>query len=255
MMNPTQFITSTSKYSITPELVHSLKLVEDETTHTTYAQMLGGCVDTASDGLFWAFQSIINTSGEYSMQDNRGPAKFIKEKLLKTEAAEKLSQFATEIKQSKIKLNEFVDELTNNKMISVVGLYALCLVHKVSITYIFNNVYIIMNQSENTNILNNACIIRTGDKFTTHIPTDINNINDINLTDIYDKYFCIDDISKPIKPITAYTAVELRDICIKLELPQTVTINDKIKSLTKLIVYNNIKQYMIESYFIAAKLN
>ena len=252
MMNPMQFITNTSKYSIAPELVHSLNLVEDETKHTTYAQMLGGCVDIASDGLFWAFQSIINTSGDYDTQDSRGPAKFIKEKLLKTEAAEKLSQFATEIKQSKIKLNTFVDELTNNKMISVVGLYALCLVHNISITYIFNNVYIIMNQLENTEILNNACIIRKNDKFNIHIHTDK---NDINLTDIYNNYFCIDDINKPLKPIASYTTVELRDICIKLEIPHNVTINDKSKPLTKLILYTNIKQHMIESYFIAAKLN
>ena len=256
MMNPMQFIASTSKYNITSELVHGLKLTEDETTHTTYAQMLGGCVDTTSDGLFWAFQSIISSSGEYSMQTNRGPAKFIKEKLLKTEAAEKLSLFDTEIKNSKIKLSEFIDELTNNKMISVVGLYALCLVHKISVTYVFNNVYIIINKSEKTDALNNTCIIRKDDKFTTHIPSDKHSDTcDINIKDIYDKYFCIDDISKPIKPITSYTVLDLKDICIKLDIPHTVTINDKIKPLTKLILYNNIKQYMIESYFIAAKLN
>ena len=253
MMNPDQFISNTKRYNITTELVNSLKLTEDETKHTTYAQMLGGCVDTTSDGMFWAFQKIINNSDEYCMQENRGPAKFIKEKLLKTEAAEKLSQFASEIKQSKIKLNDFVDELTNNKMISVIGLYALCLVHKISITYIFNNVYIFINKLEHTDPLTNGCIIRKNDNFTIHANNDKHN--GIILNDIYEKFFCIEDINKPIKPIASYTAVELMDICIKLDLPHTSNINDKIKPLTKVILYNNIKQYMIENHFMTAKLN
>lgn len=253
MMNPDQFISITKKYNITNDLVNSLKLTEDETKHTTYAQMLGGCVDTTNDGMFWAFQNIINNSDEYSMQDNRGPSKFIKEKLLKTQAAEKLSQFASEIKQSKIKLNDFVNELTNNKMISVIGLYALCLVHKISITYIFNNVYIVMNKLEHTDPLNNACIIRKNDNFTIHVNNDKHN--GIILNDIYEKFFCIEDINKPIKPIASYTAVELMDICIRLDLPNTSNINDKIKPLTKPVLYDNIKQYMIKNYFMTAKLN
>ena len=252
-MNPDQFINNTSKYNITTNLVTSLKLTEDETKHTTYAQMLGGCVDTSRDEMFWAFQKIINNSDEYSMQDNRGPSKFIKEKLLKTEAAEKLSYFSSEIKQSKIKLNEFVDELTNNKMISVVGLYALCIVHKISITYIFNNVYIVINKLENTDPLNNACIIRKNDNFIIHLNTGTRD--EIFLINIYEKCFCIEDISKPIKPIASYTVLELREICSQIGIPHTANINDKIKPLTKLILYTNIKQYMIENYFITAKLN
>ena len=255
MMNPDQFISNTKRYNITTELVNSLKLTEDETKHTTYAQMLGGCVDTTSDGMFWAFQKIINNSDEYCMQENRGPAKFIKEKLLKTEAAEKLSQFASEIKQSKIKLNDFVDELTNNKMISVIGLYALCLVHKISITYIFNNVYIVMNKLENTDPLTNPYIIRTNDKFDVHMNTNTNDLT--SLHDIYEKFFCIEDINKPIKPIASYTAVELREIYYRLNIPHNADINDKIKikPLIKSVIYNTIKQYMIENYFMTAKLN
>ena len=110
-----------------------------------------------------------------------------------------------------------------------------------------------MNKLEHTDPLTNGCIIRKNDNFTIHANNDKHN--GIILNDIYEKFFCIEDINKPIKPIASYTAVELMDICIRLDLPHTSNINDKIKPLTKPVLYDNIKQYMIKNYFMTAKLN
>ncbi|NBW04204.1 MAG: hypothetical protein EBR87_10955, partial [Cytophagia bacterium] len=66
---------------------------------------------------------------------------FALEKAFKISSVEKLRGMKTQIKELKLKINEVEDELVNKEQISIKGLHVLCLVHNVSITYIYGKQY------------------------------------------------------------------------------------------------------------------
>jgi hypothetical protein len=186
------------------------------------------------DKLFWCFFIILNGYEEYEMNHSNS---FSLEKQIKIETVEKLKSIKEKLKELKLKRTELEDELVNKQVISLKGLSALCLVHGVSITYIFGRKYCELNpdQAKKGIIIQNE---KKEDslKWTT-------NENENNNTDFLMKmredYWFIENIQKPLKAASAYTLPELQDICKKLQIG---TMNDKAKAKTKTKLYEEILQ-------------
>ena len=190
------------------------------------------------DKLFWCFFIILKGYDEYEMNHSNS---FSVEKQLKIETVEKLKGIKEKLKELKLKRTELEDELVNKQMISLKGLCALCLVHNVSITYVFGRKFceisgqaadakkgiIIQNEKKEDSI-----------KWTSN---ELNNNNDF-ITKLHEDYWLIENIQKPLKAPSAYTLTDLQTICKKLLIETHVQVNDKRKAKNKTPLYEEILQ-------------
>lgn len=195
------------------------------------------------DKLFWCFYIILNGQSKYELIKT---SSFKEEKDFKIKSTEEINKVKEQLKLYKLKINEIKNELSNEKKITVKGLYALCILYKINIMFVNinkgiyyncfgdNTLEINDNKSENENItfFNLPYII-------------IENINKIfilnnsneNLNLYKNKYYCIENISKPVKAISNYALVEIQELCNKLNIP--IKSNDN-KKINKKELYNCI---------------
>ena len=95
------------------------------------------------DKLFWCFFIILQGYEEYEMNHSNS---FSLEKKIKIETVEKLKSIKEKLKELKLKRTELEDNLVNCNTISIKGLCALCLVHNISITYVYGRKYYEINK-------------------------------------------------------------------------------------------------------------
>ena len=157
------------------------------------------------DKLFWCFYVLLNGFTEYEMHHT---GHFALEKAFKISSVEKLRGMKTQIKELKLKINEVEDELVNKEQISIKGLHVLCLVHNVSITYIYGKQYCEFFYGDTI-----KGIIQRNEKKEHSLLYE-----DTLLETIKQTHWFIENVQKPLKAPTAYTVKELQDICEKLEI-------------------------------------
>ena len=197
------------------------------------------------DKLFWCFFIILKGYDEYEI--NRSNS-FSLEKQIKIEAVEKLKSIKEQLKDLKLKRTEIEDELVNKQMITMKGLCALCLVHNVSITYVFGRKYCEIAPLATTTTTNNnnnkKGIIIQNEKKEDSLKWTSNELNDSNdfLTKLREEYWLIENIQKPLKAPSAYTLPELQTICQKLLIETQCPEKEKAKTKTKL--YEEILQHL-----------
>ena len=177
------------------------------------------------DKLFWCFYIFLYGFAEYQLAKT---SIFKIEKDIKLSSATKLINVKNIIKENKLKMSELQDELTQQDIISVKGLYALCIIHNINILYIKNRTYYdIKVCDKQINV-----IINTNNEI--YIP---DNINEIKITEYKNSYWKIENISKPLKSISSYSLVELQNICASFNIP--------IKTLNK----NILNAFLYSSLF------
>jgi hypothetical protein len=192
------------------------------------------------DKLFWCFYIILNGYEEYEM--NRSSS-FSIEKQIKIETVEKLKSIKEKLKELKLKRTELEDELVNKPTISIKGLYALCLVHNVSITYIYGRKYCVIAPDEQGQAEQGQAkrgIIIQNEKKEDSLRW-INDDDDF-LTKIKQDYWHIENVQKPLKAPSAYTLYELQEIANKLQISTHVQVNEKSKAKVKTALYEEILQ-------------
>jgi len=174
------------------------------------------------DTLFWCFFIILKGEQEYDLNHS-----FKREKEFKIESIEKLRMIKSELKAVKLRLNELEDELLNEKKITIKSLIALCLLYKINIMYIWKNKYIEMinNADEKINVIIN-------EKNVNEILKDISIVK-INYYRV--NYWCIENISKPLKAIASYTRDELITIIEKLQIKDISAKKTKKEMYEKII--------------------
>ena len=184
-------------------------------------------VDNSKDALFWNFYIILYGEHEYELNNS-----FKKEKEFKIECVEKLRFLKSELKAMKLRLNEIEDELVNQKKITKKGLVALCLLYKVNIFYVWNRKYFeIINDATKEVYVINDDTNKNG-----------NNAKIIELTlqqieDYREKYWCIENIEKPLKAMTSYSKDELMAIIVKLDA-KDITLKNTKKDMYQRILEN-----------------
>jgi hypothetical protein len=185
------------------------------------------------DTLFWSFYIILNGFDEYELHNSDH---FATEKQFKIATVEKMREMKDALKEAKLKRNEIEDELVNQPMITLKGLHALCLVHNVSITYIYGRMYCEFLYATDTST--SGVIIKTNKN---------KNVNSVKydsteeyMTSIRNTFWKIENIQKPLGTASAYSVKELQDICNKLEIP--IVVADTGKNKLKTALYEDILQ-------------
>ena len=193
----------------------------------------GGFTPHNKDKLFWCFYIMVYGYEEYEI--NRTNA-FSVEKRLKIEAVEQLKTIKEKLKELKLKRTELENELVHQPTISIKGLYALCLLHDVSITYVYGRKYYEINATKDV-------VSKKGIIIDDSLRWRDNNGDLLFYKKIQEEYWCIENFQKPLKAASAYTLKELQDISIKLQIDIN-TDGEKPKNKTKPKLYQEILQYI-----------
>jgi hypothetical protein len=196
------------------------------------------------DKLFWCFYIILNGQSKYELIKT---SSFKEEKEFKIKSVENINNIKEQLKSYKLKLNEIKNELSNEKKITIKGLFALCILYKINIMYVNMNKGIYYNCfGNNINVDEITDSIENNNIKLFNLPfIIIENINKIfilnssneNVNIYKNKYYYIENISKPVKAISNYTISEIQDLCNKLNIPIKTTDNKKIN---KQDLYNSI---------------
>lgn len=191
------------------------------------------------DRLFWCFFIILKGYEEYQMC---GTNSFSVQNSIKIEVVEKLKTIKDKLKELKLKRTELEDELVNKAFITVKGLTALCLIHNISITYIFGRKFCEINPQPD--ITKKHIIIQNHKKEDSLRLSDHDAEESAFLEQIHDEYWFIENIQKPLNAPSAYSVKELQEICERLQIDTFTTANEsqtqKQKPKTKKQLYEEI---------------
>lgn len=179
------------------------------------------------DKLFWCFFIMLKGEDEYNYS-HKGSFKI--EKDLKIQSIEKMKEYSPQLKLHKIKYLDLENELLNEKCISIVGLYALCLVYDISVIYVKGKTYYEINNN-NTEI---KYIIEKKGIDDTCITLDVKSQT---VEQIRSDMYKIENITKPLKSVSGYKVDELKEICKKLEIP---VVDEHGKNIKKTILYEEL---------------
>lgn len=187
------------------------------------------------DKLFWCFFIILKGYEEYQMC---GTNSFSVQNSIKIEVVEKLKTIKDKLKELKLKRTELEDELVNKPYITVKGLTALCLIHNISITYIFGRKFCEINPQPD--ITKKHIITQNHKKEDSLRLSDDEAEESAFLKQIHENYWFIENIQKPLNAPSAYSVKELQEICERLQIDTFTTANEKQKPKTKKQLYEDI---------------
>uniref|UniRef100_A0A6C0EW96 Uncharacterized protein n=1 Tax=viral metagenome TaxID=1070528 RepID=A0A6C0EW96_9ZZZZ len=195
-----------------------------------------------SNSLFWCFYIIYNGFASYEFESNY----FTAEQQFKIQTIEKVKRGENKaaLKEHKISKTCFESGLVSAKNINAKTLYALCLCYNLNIFYVYKNTYYEMI----TNIEKPVHIIiynAETNNFSIRLPVDMHATETLTehteyMEKIKESYWKLDNLEKPLRPITVYSVNDLINICSKLEIPVICDTSNKKK--TKAELYSAILQ-------------
>lgn len=195
-----------------------------------------------SNSLFWCFYIIYNGFASYEFESNY----FTAEQQFKIQTIEKVKRGENKaaLKEHKISKTCFESGLVSATNINAKTLYALCLCYNLNIFYVYKNTYYEMI----TNIEKPIHIIiynAETNNFSIRLPVDMQATETLTehieyMEKIKETYWKLDNLEKPLRPITVYSVNDLINICSKLEIPVICEMSNKKK--TKAELYSSILQ-------------
>jgi hypothetical protein len=195
-----------------------------------------------SNSLFWCFYIIYNGFASYEYESNY----FTAEQQFKIQTIEKVKkgEGKTSLKEHKISKTCFESGLLGSTNINAKTLYALCLCYNLNIFYIYKNTYYEMISS----IEKPIHIIKYNaetNNYSICLPVDINATETLSKHSDYiektkEKYWKLDSLDKPLRPVTVYSVQDLANICSKLDIAVVCETTNKKK--TKAELYSSILQ-------------
>jgi hypothetical protein len=195
-----------------------------------------------SNSLFWCFYIIYNGFASYEFESNY----FTAEQQFKIQTIEKVKKGENKavLKEHKISKTCFESGLVSATNINAKTLYALCLCYNLNIFYVYKNTYyeMITNIEKPIHIINYN--VETNN-FSIRLPVDMHAKETLTehieyMEKIKETYWKLDNLEKPLRPITVYSVNDLINICSKLEIPIICETSNKKK--TKAELYSSILQ-------------
>lgn len=179
------------------------------------------------DTLFWCY--VIYKYG-YSEYEIKREKKYTSQTDLKINLVYTLRENKELLKKYKFKKTKLEDNLVNDKKISLDLFLFLIRVNKLNIIYLDENIYF----EELNNDTNKKCIIRYDKKEEKY---GVMDVSDERLEELKKAKLRILNLSKPIKAISNYKVLELREICktLKINIMKTTTKCKTKKELYQLI--------------------
>jgi hypothetical protein len=170
-------------------------------------------IPSDSDSLFWCLYIIKNGISNYTQLTNRN---MIVEKKMKIDYVERLRKEKQLIKQYKFDtITNTENMLANETRIDINTFLTLCVLGCLNIFFIKKNTYFELNMNDSNKIYI-IKYISEKDKY------GFEETNKDNLDDFRNKYYKVDNMSKPIKSMSGYKTQELVDICNKLGIETSV---------------------------------
>jgi len=192
-----------------------------------------------NDTLFWCLYIIKNGLTNYSQLTNRN---LITEKKLKIEYVERLRKEKQLIKQYKFDtLTNIENSLSNENRIDLNTFLTLCVVGCLNIFFIKKNTYFELNMNDSNKIY----IIKYLSEKDQY---GFEETNKDSIIDFREKYYKVENMSKPIKSMSSYKTQDLIDICKKIGIETTIkndetNVNKSIKNKNKKELYEEIIKY------------
>lgn len=179
------------------------------------------------DTLFWCY--VIYKYG-YSEYEIKREKKYTSQTDLKINLVYTLRENKELLKKYKFKKTKLEDNLVNDKKISLDLFLFLIRVNKLNIIYLDENIYF----EELNNDTNKKCIIRYDKKEEKY---GVMDVSDERLEELKKAKLRILNLSKPIKAISNYKVLELKEICktLKINIMKTTTKCKTKKELYQLI--------------------
>jgi hypothetical protein len=228
--------------TITNKDKNIVTLVSNEHDNKQESTNLQYFTPSQSNSLFWCFYIIYNGFASYEYESNY----FTAEQQFKIQTIEKVKkgEGKTCLKEHKISKTCFESGLLGSTNINAKTLYALCLCYNLNIFYIYKNTYYEMISS----IEKPIHIIKYNaetNNYSICLPVDINATETLSKHSDYiektkEKYWKLDSIDKPLRPVTVYSVQELVNICSKLDIAVICETTNKKK--TKSELYSSILQ-------------
>ena len=154
-----------------------------------------------ADVLFWTIYKIVNGDFLYETSNN-----FKTEKDFKIKSIEELRKYKSDLKTHKLRLTEIEDQLLNHKKINLEAFFGLALLYKLNIFYIWDHKFyeFTCNSDEKLHVIKNVN----------------NTITILNENTHYykDNYYAVENLTKPIRSMTAYSKDELIILAKKLNI-------------------------------------
>ena len=182
------------------------------------------------DSLFWCFFIANYGELEYNQVGNHN---FTKETEIKISNIEQMKKNPALLKNYKLSKNKIETDLLNSKRIELPSLYALCLYNNLNIIYIKNNCYyqFFSNETDVIHVVvyenkRNSCEL---------------NVDKDRVKEIYDNFYFIENINKPIKAISNYKLSELSAISKYFGIKLTY---DSGRTKTKKDIYEAIQTFI-----------
>ena len=199
-----------------------------------------------NDKLFWCFYIFMNGITDYKYVSHS----FQIEKNFKISSAEQLRGNKSILKQHKLKYSDIENELVNDKKISLKGLHALCLLHKISITYISGHVYYILGFSNENSEYKNCVIIASNQnncvESIKHTTSNVNIGVHVDTThkevqQLCEKKIHIKNYNKIMSAISSYTMPKLYEMATTLNIDQYTSVGKrKLKKQLYQEIYEKI---------------
>ena len=191
----------------------------------------------ARDQLFIHFYQLVPTINEPIDKANW----FTLEKQFKIQTVERLGEVKEALKVQKLKLPAIEDELVTQPFIGLTGLYALCLVHQVSLLYVKGRTYFAVGAfgaidvgANNETLTVPVFVVDANNS--AHITVHLNDA--ALITDIYANYWPLESLQKPLRSPSAYTLAELQEIARRLQIAGVDPLTNKGR--TKPVLYTLI---------------
>lgn len=206
------------------------------TIHSTVLKKVEYFTPSQSNSLFWCFYIIYNGFASYEYESNY----FTAEQQFKIQTIEKVKKGENKaaLKEHKISKTYFESGLVSAKNINAKTLYALCLFYNLNIFYVYKNTYyeMITNTEKPIHIIiYNA----ETNNFSIRLPVDMHAKetlieHNVYMEKIKESFWKLDNLEKPLRPITVYSVNDLINICSKLEIPIICESSNKNKKKAEL---------------------
>ena len=169
------------------------------------------------DSLFWCFYMMKNDVEMYEYMPNRN---VVLEKSLKIEYINKFRENKTIIKASRLApISHIENALLNEHAIDMRTFQALCVLEGLSCVFTFGNCYYEINtDQEEDDISNIHRIMRISENGEREKYGYLLESVPDNIVMVRNSKFKVENLSKPIKAMTAYKMDELQDMCKKLNI-------------------------------------
>ncbi len=165
-------------------------------------------IDTDDDSMFWCWFIFDKTMQEYYIETQINKSAFTFKKNVKLNLITEIRKNKKKLKPLKIKINEIENNLVYENKMNLNTLLSILICKDENIVYVDDKLfYECINNPENKTIY----IYKKNDTYGV-------SIKNIDVAQLKNKRITVENINKPLKAISNYKVIELRELCKKFNI-------------------------------------